>query len=73
MAGVMRKRLVFMPTKITELTEGLTPKAEAEIVHLHSRIKKIYACVNMDVRLLLIILVFGHFNVYLLSTNQVPV
>jgi len=47
-AGVTRKRLVFVPAKITELTKGLTTKAEAEIIDLHSRIKKIYARVNMD-------------------------
>jgi hypothetical protein len=50
-AGVTRKRLVFEPAKVTELTKGLTTNAEAEIVDLHSRIKKIYARVNMDVRL----------------------
>ena len=50
-AGVARKRLAFEPAKVTELTKGLTTNAEAEIVDLHSRIKKIYARVNMDVRL----------------------
>jgi hypothetical protein len=45
------ERLVFEPAKVTELTKGLTANAEAEIVDLHSRIKKIYARVNMDVRL----------------------
>ena len=33
------------------LTKGLTPEAEAQIADLHTRIKDIYACVNMDVRL----------------------
>jgi len=47
-AGVTRKRLAFVPTKVTELTEGLTTEAKVEIVDLHSRIKKIYARVNMD-------------------------
>jgi hypothetical protein len=50
-AGIMRKRLAFETAKVAELTEGLTVNAEAEIVDLHSRIKKIHACVNMDVRL----------------------
>ena len=53
-AGVQRKRLVFKPEKISKLTEGLTPTVEAEIADLHSRIKKIYARVNMDVSLLLV-------------------
>jgi hypothetical protein len=49
------ERLVFEPAKVTELTKGLTStNAEAEVVDLHSRIKKIYAHVNMDVRLALI-------------------
>jgi hypothetical protein len=47
-AGVTRKRLIFEPAKVTELTKGLTASAEAEIVDVHSRIKKIYARVNMD-------------------------
>jgi hypothetical protein len=58
-AGVTRKRLVFVPTKVTELTKGLTTETEFEIVDLHSRIKKIYARVNMDVRLSLIVFAFG--------------
>ncbi|KAM6488959.1 hypothetical protein JOM56_015595 [Amanita muscaria] len=45
-AGVTNKWLLFDSAKATELTEGLTMNAEAEIVDLHSRIKKIYACVN---------------------------
>ncbi|KAF8965485.1 hypothetical protein BDZ97DRAFT_1658993 [Flammula alnicola] len=48
-AGVMRKRLIFEHAKVTELAKGLTTNAEAEVVDLHSRIKKIYARVNMDV------------------------
>ncbi|KAF9811062.1 hypothetical protein IEO21_06691 [Rhodonia placenta] len=47
-AGVVRKRLIFKPEKVTELAKGLSPAAEDEIVDLHSRIKKIYARVNMD-------------------------
>ncbi|GLB44047.1 hypothetical protein LshimejAT787_1502310 [Lyophyllum shimeji] len=47
-AGVKRKRLIFEPAKVNELTSGLTMNAEAEIADLHSRIKKIYARVNMD-------------------------
>ncbi len=53
-AGVQRKRLVFKPEKISKLTEGLIPTVEAEIVDLHSRIKKIYARVNMYVCLSLV-------------------
>jgi hypothetical protein len=48
-AGVTSGRLVFEPAKLSELTEGLTANTEAEIADLHSRIKKIYAHVNMDV------------------------
>ncbi|EED77110.1 predicted protein [Postia placenta Mad-698-R] len=44
-AGIVRKRLIFRPEKVTELAKGLSPD---EIVDLHSRIKKIYARVNMD-------------------------
>lgn len=47
-AGVKRKRLTFDTAKVTALTEGLTANVEAEIADLHSRIKKIYARVNMD-------------------------
>ncbi|KAF8961191.1 hypothetical protein BDZ97DRAFT_1921569 [Flammula alnicola] len=47
-AGVMRKRLIFEHAKVTELAKGLTTNAEAEIADLYSRIKKIYARVNMD-------------------------
>jgi len=46
-AGVTRKHLAFEPAKVTKLTKGLTKNAEAEIVDLHCRIKKIYARVNM--------------------------
>ncbi|KJA14949.1 hypothetical protein HYPSUDRAFT_149754 [Hypholoma sublateritium FD-334 SS-4] len=48
-AGVVRKRLEFEPVNVTELTKTLPSNAEAEILDLHSRIKKIYAHVNMDV------------------------
>lgn len=47
-AGIVRKRPIFKPEKVTELAKGLSPAAEDELVDLHSRIKKIYACVNMD-------------------------
>ncbi|KAF5367351.1 hypothetical protein D9615_010293 [Tricholomella constricta] len=47
-AGVTRKRLVFEPAKVDELTKALTTNAKAEITDLHLRIKKIYARVNMD-------------------------
>ena len=65
MVGVKRKRLVFVPAKLTDLTKGLTPEAEAQIADLHTRIKDIYACVNMDVRLAWMIFVFDHLNLYL--------
>jgi hypothetical protein len=69
-AGVTRKRLIFEPAKIAELTKGLPKNAEAEIADLHSRIKKIYARVNMDVRLAII--TFRSFKQILArSTNQV--
>ncbi|KAH9176696.1 hypothetical protein EDB89DRAFT_1939432 [Lactarius sanguifluus] len=45
--GVKRKPLIFADEKITELTNGLTMDAEAQIADLHSRLKEIYACVNM--------------------------
>jgi len=49
--GVIRKRLIFNPKKVTKLAKAPTmPTVEAEIIDLHSRIKKIYAHVNMDVR-----------------------
>ena len=48
-AGIKRKRLSFELKKIAELI--VTKSAEAEISDLYSRIKKIYARVNMDVRL----------------------
>ncbi|KAG5641158.1 hypothetical protein DXG03_005874 [Asterophora parasitica] len=47
-AGVVRKRLIFNPGKVIELAKALTTNAEAEISDLHSRLKKIYASVNMD-------------------------
>ena len=50
-AGVKRKRLVFVPAKIIDLTKELILEAEAQIADLLTRIKEIYACVNMDVRL----------------------
>lgn len=58
-ADVTRKCLAFEPSKVTELKKGLTKEAEVEIADLHSRIKKIYARVNMDVRLSLIDFAFG--------------
>jgi hypothetical protein len=65
-AGVNRKRLVFEPAKVAELTSGLTTNTEAEIADLHPRIKKIYARVNMDVHLILITFTFCCLNDYLL-------
>lgn len=53
-AGVVRKRLVFEPVKVTDLAKALTTNVEAKISDLHSQIKKIYARVNMDVCLPLI-------------------
>ena len=44
----LRKLLIFEPA---EFYKGPTANAEAEIADLHSRIKKVYARVNMDVRL----------------------
>ena len=41
MAGVKRKRLVFVPAKLTDLTKGLTPEAEAQIADLHTRIPSV--------------------------------
>ena len=64
-AGVTRKRLIFEPAKITEL---VTTNVEAEIADLHSRVKKIYARVSMDVRLSLLQLVK---RILARSTNQV--
>jgi hypothetical protein len=55
-----------VPAKIADLTKGLTTDVEAEIKDLHSRIKKIYARVNMDVRLVLITFAFGRLNHYFL-------
>jgi hypothetical protein len=65
-AGVNRNRLVFEPAKVAELTTGLTTNTEAEIADLHSRIKKIYARVNMDVHRIFINLRFCCLNDYLL-------
>ncbi|KAF8817639.1 hypothetical protein BYT27DRAFT_7074170 [Phlegmacium glaucopus] len=47
-AGVIRKCLVFLPEKISELMSVMTTKARAENLDLHSRLRKIYARVNMD-------------------------
>ncbi|KIM38265.1 hypothetical protein M413DRAFT_20101 [Hebeloma cylindrosporum] len=47
-AGITRKCLVFVPTKVNELTNGLTSEATVDITDLQSRIKKIYERVNMD-------------------------
>jgi hypothetical protein len=65
-AGVKRTRLVFEPAKVAELTTGLTTNTEAEIADLHSRIKKIYARVNMDVHLISITFPFCCLDDYLL-------
>ena len=42
-ASLVRKRLGFEPVKVTELTKALPTNAEAGILDLHSRIKRIYA------------------------------
>jgi len=47
-AGIKRKRLSFEPKRVAELMRELTKNAEAELSDLYSRIKKIYARVNMD-------------------------
>jgi len=44
-----RKHLTSEPVKVTELANELPTSAEDDISDLHSRIKKIYARVNMDV------------------------
>lgn len=48
-AGVVKKHLTLDLAKITKLSEALTRTADFEIADLHSRIKKIYSCVNMVV------------------------
>jgi hypothetical protein len=65
-AGVRRKRLVFKHSKVAELAKRLTGNVETQIVDLYSRIKKIYAYVNMDVRISLTICVFHGPNELLL-------
>ena len=69
-AGIKRKCLCFEPQKVAALVRELTMNAEIEIADLYSRIKKIYAHVNMDVRLRLITFAFGCLNAR--SMNQVP-
>ena len=51
--GVKKKPFDFDPEKLAELIKGITTNAEAEIADLQSQIKKIYASVDMDVRLIL--------------------
>lgn len=49
--GAKKPRLSFSTVTSEDLQSagiGLSPAAEDELVDLHSRIKKIYACVNMD-------------------------
>ncbi|KAH9045061.1 hypothetical protein EDB84DRAFT_1587092 [Lactarius hengduanensis] len=46
--GVKREPLIFADDKIAKLVNGLTVDAEAHIADLYSRVKEIYACVNMD-------------------------
>lgn len=48
-AGVTRGRLHFKPAKVDQLTQKLANRADAEIIDLHSRIKRIYATVNLNV------------------------
>ncbi|KAF9479882.1 hypothetical protein BDN70DRAFT_857796 [Pholiota conissans] len=47
-AGVVRKYLFIQSTKVAELAKSLTANAEAVVLDLYSRIKKIYSYVNMD-------------------------
>lgn len=44
----MGKLLKFVPERLTQLAKELSPNAEAEVVDLHSRLKKIYARVNLN-------------------------
>ncbi|KAH9176693.1 hypothetical protein EDB89DRAFT_1939413 [Lactarius sanguifluus] len=46
--GIKREPLIFADEKIAKLVNGLTVDTEAHIADLYSRIKDIYACVNMD-------------------------
>jgi hypothetical protein len=70
-AGVLRGRLIFAPAKITNLTDKVTTDTKAQIADLHCRIKDIYACVNMDVRVNLITFVFWSKSLLACSMNQV--
>ena len=65
-AGVLRRRLIFVPEKIANLTDRLTTNTKAQIADLHCKIKEIYACVNMDVSVNLISFVFRGLKFYLL-------
>jgi len=47
---VLAKRLIFERSKVAQLAQELnTVDADAEIKELHSRLKKVYERVNMDV------------------------
>lgn len=46
--GVKREPLIISDDKIAKLVNGLTVDTEAHIADLYSRVKEIYACVNMD-------------------------
>jgi hypothetical protein len=49
-AGVKMTFLNFKHAEVTNLTKRLSTDAKAQIADLHTKIKEIYACVNMDVR-----------------------
>ena len=52
-AGIQKRHLHLVAANIANLTNRLAMDNEALILGLHSRIKDIYACVNMDVSLVL--------------------
>jgi hypothetical protein len=47
-AGVKMNFLSFVDAEVANLTKRLSTDAEAQIADLHTRIKEIYACVNLD-------------------------
>ena len=51
-AGIQKRYLRIVAANIANLTNRLAMDNEAQIMDLHSRIKDIYACVNMDVSLI---------------------
>jgi hypothetical protein len=62
--GVERKPLVLVDAKLSDLTKSLTMEAKAHIQDLKTRIDDIYACVNMEVRLVMIMVAFGCLNYF---------